>query len=73
MTLYSTWLFVALKANCSACSISRLPSPSRMTPVPHEVLLDDPSTYNVHEVLGCGGNSAEKSAKHWDLMAPLGS
>jgi len=75
MASYSAWLFVALQANCSACSISRSPSRSRTTPAPHEVLLEDPSTYSVHvmEVSGCGGSSVEKSTKHWDLMAPLES
>ena len=67
MTSYSAWLFISLKANYSACSISKH--------APHEVLLDDPSTYSVHVAgaSGCGGSYAEKSVKHWDLITPLGS
>jgi len=66
MASYSAWLFVALKANWSACSIRRSPGPSRTTPAPQTVLLDEPSTKSTHPVgvSGCGVSSAEKSAKH---------
>jgi len=46
--------------------------PSKTTPAPHAILLD---TYKVHsvETSCCSVYSVEKLAKHWDLMAPLGS
>ena len=72
---YSAWFLVALNSNWRACSKRRSSSPSRKTPAPYAALLEESSMYIVHlaERSCWGVSSVEKSAKHWDLIAPLDS
>ncbi|MCI91224.1 hypothetical protein A2U01_0112518, partial [Trifolium medium] len=47
---YFAWLLLALKAKRSDCSTKTPSGPSRTTPAPLPLKLDDPSTDSVH---GC--------------------
>ncbi|MCI81956.1 hypothetical protein A2U01_0103230, partial [Trifolium medium] len=64
-------------ANLSDCSIKTPSGPSRTTPAPLPLKLDEPSTDRVHGrgSLLFGGlvSSRTKSANTWDLIDPLGT
>lgn len=45
---YSTWLFEAFQPNFTNYSMETLFGPSRVTSMPLPLLLEAPSTYNVH-------------------------
>lgn len=46
---YSAWLFEAFQSNFTNGLIATLPGPLKVTPTPLPLLLEAPTTYNVHQ------------------------
>ncbi|RDY04873.1 hypothetical protein CR513_11352, partial [Mucuna pruriens] len=71
---YSAWLLLALKSKCRLCSTNTPFGPSKITPAPLPVWLDDPSTDKYHSPSVCSCSlvsSVMKSASAWALIGPL--
>ena len=77
MASYSDSLLVALKPNCTACSILSSVGEVNSRPMPAPICLEAPSTLSAHQPVSSGqvsgyGISATKSAKTCPFFESLG-